>query len=117
VVDEDDVRRLALALPETTERPSYGTPAFRVRDRPFARIHQDGGALVLWCAHELEVGSLIESEPEVFFTTPHYEGHALVLVRLDAIAEERMAELLETAWYVRAPARLRAAFDAAGGTA
>jgi hypothetical protein len=40
---EDDVRRLALALPETHERPSYGTPGFRVKDRLFARIHQDGG--------------------------------------------------------------------------
>jgi hypothetical protein len=115
VVDEDDVRRLALALPGTTERPSYGTPAFRVRDRPFARIHQDGGVLVLWCAHELEVGSLIESEPEVFFTTPHYDGYPLVLVRMDAMGEERMAELLETAWYVRAPPRLREAFDAGSG--
>jgi hypothetical protein len=107
VVDEDDVRRLALALPDTTERPSSGTPAFRVRERPFARIHQDGGVRVLWCAHELEVPSLIEPEPEAFFTAPQYEGHLLVLVRRDAIAEERMAELLETAWYVRAPARLR----------
>lgn len=115
MVDEDDVRRLALALPETTERPSYGSPAFRVRDRPFARIHQDGGVLVLWCAHELEVASLIESEPEVFFTSPHYHGYPLVLVRMDAIAVERMADLLATAWYVRAPARLREAFDAESG--
>jgi hypothetical protein len=116
VVDEDDVRRLALALPDTIERPSSGTPAFRVRERPFARIHQDGGVLVLRCAHELEVASLIEPEPEAFFTAPHYEGHPLVLVRRDAIAEERMSELLEAAWYHRAPARLREAFEAEGGS-
>jgi hypothetical protein len=115
MVDEDDVRRLALALPGTTEAPSHGTPAFRVRDRPFARVHQNGGVLVLWCAHELEKASLIESDPEVFFTTPHYDGYPLVLVRMDAIAVDRMAELLETAWYVRAPTRLRETFDAQSG--
>ena len=108
---EDDVRRLALALPGTTERSSYGTPGFRVRDKLFARIHQDGGVLVLWCAHLLEKESLIETDPDAFFTTPHYDGHPLVLVRLEAVDEERLRELLAGAWYVRAPARLREAFD------
>jgi len=37
MVTDDDVRRLALALPETVERPSYGTPGFRVKDKLFAR--------------------------------------------------------------------------------
>ena len=108
---EDDVRRLALALPATTEKPSYGTPGFRVKDKLFARIHQDGGVLVLWCAHLLEKESLIETDPAAFFTTPHYDGHPLVLVRLDAIGEEQLSDLLEGAWYVRAPAGLREAFD------
>lgn len=108
MVTEDDVRRLALAMPGTTERPSYGTPAFRVADKPFARIHQDPGVLVLWCAHELDKESLIESEPEVFFTTAHYDGYPLVLARMDALEPARLGELLESAWEVRAPARLRA---------
>jgi hypothetical protein len=112
---EDDVRRIALALPGTTERPSYGTPGFRVSDRLFARIHQDGGALVVWCAHMAEKESLIESEPAVFFTTPHYDGHPLVLVRLDAVGDDQLEALLADAWYIRAPARVRAAADAARG--
>jgi len=112
VVTESDVRRIALALPETTERPSYGTPGFRVRDRLFARIHQDGGILVLWCAHDLEKESLIESEPEIFFTTRHYDGYPLVLARMSAIGPGELEALLAAAWYVRAPKRLRAAFDA-----
>jgi hypothetical protein len=110
VATEDDVRRLALALPEVAEKPSYGTPGFRVRGRLFARIHQDGGVLVLWTADVVEKESFIDSEPGVFFTTPHYDGHAHVLVRLDRIDEARLAELLEMAWLVRAPARLRAQF-------
>ena len=112
MVTEDDVRRLALELPETAERPSYGTPGFRVKDRLFARLHQDGSSLVLWCAGEEDKESFILSEPEAFFTTPHYDGHPLVLVRLDAIDAVRLGELLTGAWEVRAPARVRAAWEA-----
>jgi hypothetical protein len=111
VATEDDVRRLALALPEVTERPSYGTPGFRVKDKLFARIHQDGGALVLWTADLADKESFIDSEPDVFFTTPHYDGHAHVLVRLDRVDQTRLGDLLWMAWRVRAPARLRAEFD------
>ena len=108
---EEDVRRLALALPEVTERPSYGTPGFRVRDRLFARIHQDGGVLVLWTAGLPDKESLLETDPATFFTTPHYDGHPHVLVRLERIDGQRLADLLEMAWRARAPSRLR---DAAG---
>ena len=113
MITEDDVRRIALALPETTERPSYGTPGFRVKDRLFARIHQDGGSLVLWCVSEEEKESLIISEPAVFFAAPHDDGHALVLVRMDAVDAARLGRLLDDAWEVRAPARVRRARGAA----
>ena len=44
----DDVRRIALSLPATTEKSSYGTPGFRVKDRLFARIREEGDVLVVW---------------------------------------------------------------------
>jgi hypothetical protein len=50
----DHVHRIELALPGTTEPPSYGTPAFRVRDRPCVRVHEQPGVLVLWTASEDE---------------------------------------------------------------
>jgi hypothetical protein len=109
VVTDADVRRLALALPETTERSSYGTPGFRVKDRLFARLHQDPGVLVVWCADLIEKESLIDSDPHVFFTTPHYDGYPHVLVRMDAIDVDRLEALLADGWRVRAPARLREA--------
>lgn len=115
MVTDDDVRRLALALPETIEKPSYGTPGFRVKDRLFARLHQDGGVLVLWCAHLAEKESFIESEPDVFFTTPHYDGYPLVLARMSRIDAGELADLLAGSWRVRAPARVREAFDAERG--
>lgn len=113
VVDEQDVRRVALSLPATTERPSYGTPGFRVADRLFARIREED-VLVVWCGHEDEKRALIASEPAVFFTTPHYDGSAAVLVRLSAIDVAGLTEVLTDSWRHRAPRRLVKAFD--GGT-
>ena len=76
---EDDVRELALALPATTERPSYGTPGFRVKDRLFARIREPD-VLVLFVGGLDEKEFLIGAEPGKFFTVPHYDGHPSVLV-------------------------------------
>ena len=102
---EADVRELALALPATGEKPSYGTPGFRVRDRLFARIREEG-VLVLWRESEEEKEALIEAEPEKFTTTPHYDGYPNILVRLDVVDRVELAELLEESWRFRAPAHL-----------
>lgn len=112
MITEDDVRRLALSLPETSERPSYGTAGFRVRDRLFARIKEEGDVLLVWCADEGEKRGLIASEPEKFFTTPHYDGHPSVLVRFAGIEVEELGELLTESWRLRAPRKLVEAFDA-----
>jgi len=112
MVTEEDVRELALELPETIERPSYGTPGFRVRDTLFARMREEGDVLVVWCADLGEKELLIRSEPEKFFTTAHYEGHASVLVRLAAVDREELRELLIDAWRTRAPKRLIADYEA-----
>lgn len=109
----DDVRRIAMALPGATERSSYGTPAFRVRDKPFARMREEPGVLVLWLSDQGEKEALIRSSPVTFFTTPHYDGTSLVLVRLVALEEDELTELLTDAWRYRAPRRLVAELDAA----
>jgi hypothetical protein len=108
---ETDVRQIALALPETEERPSYGTPGFRVKDRLFARIPEHG-VLLVWCADEAEKDFLLRAAPEKFFTTPHYDGHPSVLVGLDAVDRDELAELLTDSWRVRAPKRLAQSLDA-----
>jgi hypothetical protein len=105
MASEDDVRAIALALLETEERPSYGTPGFRVKDRLFARIREPG-VLVVWCADEAEKDFLLRADPERFFTTPHYDGHPSVLVRLGAVDRDELSELLTDSWRVRAPKRL-----------
>jgi len=111
VVTEEDVRRAALSLPQTSEKPSYGTPGFRVRDRGFARIRLEDDSVVLWCADLAEKNGLLDTEPEKFFTTPHYDGHPTVLLRMAAVGRDELAELLTDSWRVRAPAKLVAEFD------
>jgi hypothetical protein len=112
VVSEDDVRRAALALPGTVEKPSYGSPGFRVRDRLFARIRPEGDSVVVWCSDLTEKEGLLAAEPEKFFTTPHYDGHPSVLVKMAAVGRDEMAEILADSWRLRAPARLVAEYDA-----
>jgi hypothetical protein len=114
VVTEADVRRIAMSLPETAEKPSYGTPGFRVKDKLFARIREEGDVLVVWCGDVGEKEALIASEPEKFFTTPHYDGHPTVLVRFGAVDTDELTELLTESWRSRAPKRVRAAFDRSG---
>lgn len=111
MVTEAEVRRLALSLPATTEKPSYGTPGFRVQDRLFARMREDGVSLVVWVADEGEKYGLIGSDPAKFFTTPHYDGHATVLVLLAAVDEDEMLELLTDSWRLRAPKRVLTQLD------
>jgi hypothetical protein len=111
MITEDDVRRVALALPATTEKPSYGTPGFRVKDKLFARIREESDVLVVWTGPG-EKELLIEAEPEKFFTTAHYDGHDMVLVRFGAVEVDELEELLTESWRLRAPAKLLAAFDA-----
>jgi hypothetical protein len=106
----DDVRELALALPATTERSSYGTQGFRVKDRLFARSREDD-VLVVWVADLGEKEMLVRFDPEKFFTVPHYDGHASVLVRLSAVDRGELGELLADAWRARAPKRLLADLD------
>ena len=106
MVTEDDVRRIALSLPATTEKPSYGTPGFRVRDKLFARVREEGDTVVVWVEDEAEKRALIESEPAKFTTTPHYDGHPTVLVRFDGVDVEELTELLTDSWRLRAPKRL-----------
>lgn len=104
---ETDVQRLATALPEVTERPSYGTPAYYVAGKIFARMHEDPGVLICWRADLEERQVLLDSDPAKYFTTDHYDGHPSVLVRLDRVEVDELAELLSEAWHARAPRRLQ----------
>lgn len=112
MTSEHDVRRICLSLPEAIEKPYGGLPGFRVKNKLFARIRKKPDALVVWRPEIREKESLIATEPDKFFQTPHYEGHPAVLVHLEAIDVEELEELLTDSWALNAPARLVSAFEA-----
>ena len=114
MVSEDEVRTAALSLPETNEKSSYGMPGFRVRTKGFARLHEEPGVLMLWCADVGEKEALIASNPDTFFTTAHYDGYSAILVRMNRIDADELLDLLTDAWRSRAPKRLVDDFDVDG---
>jgi hypothetical protein len=112
MADVATLRRLALALPETEEGTAYGTPAWRVRKKLFARLRDDGETVAVR-VDQGERELLMGAEPEIFFITDHYRDYAWMLVRLAAIPEDELAEVLEDSWRRAAPKRLVKERDAA----
>ena len=116
----DDVRRIALGLPETSERPAYGSAAWRVRDKLFVwerplrqkeiaelgAAAPDGPILGARVEDLVAKEALIADEPDLYFTTAHFDGYPSVLVRLQRIGAEDLRELIVEAWLSRAPKRL-----------
>lgn len=116
----DDVRNLALALPESSERLSRELVQWRVKDklfvweRPLRRPDlealgdsaPDGPILGVRVADAGVKQALIASDPGVYFTIPHFDGYPAVLVRLDRIGIAELKELIVEAWLLRAPKRL-----------
>ncbi|MER5336683.1 MmcQ/YjbR family DNA-binding protein [Micromonospora sp. NPDC002717] len=120
MADADDVRRLALALPHVVEVDSDGFD-FRVADKGFVWSYPERrpGAprlirtdvAVLYVGDEAEKQALLLGEPEVFFTTPAYDGLPLVMLRLAQVTVDRLAELVTDAWRMRAPGPLVGGLD------
>jgi len=99
----ETVRQLMFALPGMTEGTSWGTPAFRVRNKLLARLHEDGETLVLKCGDR---DLLIESDPRAFYVTKHYQNYPWVLVRLANVRRATLRELIEQAWRTAASPKL-----------
>lgn len=107
----DEVVRLAMKWPEVTVATSYGEPSLKVRKRLLARHRPDDGSLVLLDVPVAERDHLIEMMPEVFFCEPHYEGHDIVLAKMDYAPPEVVERLLERRWRNSATKRAIATFD------
>jgi hypothetical protein len=124
MVGWDDVRRISLALPETSERPSHGLASWRVRDKVFVwerplrpadllALGNDAPSGAILGARVEHLGAkeaILATDPRVFFTTPHFDGYAAILIRLDNITIDDLAELIVEAWLARAPKRLAQAY-------
>jgi hypothetical protein len=113
----EDVRRIALALPETCERVSRERCQWLVKDKLFVwerplrpkEIAALGGAapegpiLGARVEHVVAKEALLADDPRVFFTTPHFDGFPAILVRLERIALADLEEVVTEAWLIRAP--------------
>ncbi len=116
----DDVRRIALALPETEEGTSWGSVSWKVKgklfvwERPLRKADvaalgasaPEGPIIGVKVEHEGAKRALLESEPGWAFTTPHFDGHAIVLVQLEHIGAGDLEELVLDAWLCAAPPKV-----------
>jgi hypothetical protein len=124
VASWEDVCRLALALPQTSERLSRDRRQWLVKDKLFVwerplrpkeievlgASAPDGPILGARVEHAGAKEALLADDPRVFFTTPHFDGFPAILVRLELIAAEDLEEVVTEAWLVRAPRRLAEAY-------
>ena len=114
MVTTADVRKIALGLPGTFEKPSHGgQPSWRTKARMFTWIRDEPQALVVWVDSEEEKHALIAAEPTKFSTTPHYDGYPMVLVDLQAVDRQEAEELIVESGRLRAPKGLVKEWDAA----
>jgi hypothetical protein len=123
MADADDVRRVALGLPDVEEIDSDGFD-FRVGGKGFVWSYPERlpgqrrvirtDIAVLYVGDEAEKQALLLGEPEVFFTAPGYDGWPLVMLRLAQVDVERLTELVTDAWRMRAPRDLAGELDGPG---
>jgi hypothetical protein len=110
------VRRICIALPETTERLSHGEPTFFVKNKVFvmfANNHHNDGHIAIW----LPVPSgfqtaLIEASPTTFFKPPYVGVRGWVGIELDRISDKDLTFHIQVAWELTAPKRLLSQFRA-----
>ena len=120
----EDVQRIALSLPETSEGVSWEQRHWRVKDkgfvweRPLRRgdlealgdSAPDGPILGARVEHLGAKEALLADDSGVFFTTPHFDGYPAILVQLERITLEDLTEVIVEAWLSRAPKRLAKAY-------
>jgi len=125
---QEDVRRIALRLPDTAEAENRF--AFSVKNggkrKEFAWIWLERAepkgprvpnpeVIAVRVSDSTEKEMLVASEPAKYFTEPHYAGFPAVLVRLAAVEPDELEELLIDAWRIQAPRSLVKRYDAEAG--
>ena len=120
----DDVARIALALPEVAEGTTYGSRSWKVGGKLFVWERPLRGTELAQLGEAAPTGeivgarvpdeeakhALVESEPEIYFTTPHFDGNPSVLILLERIPVADLEEAIVEAWLCRAPKKLADAY-------
>ena len=93
----DTVREIAETLAGAEESTSYGTPAFKVKGKLFARFHQGGEALVFSVDFD-QREEIMNTSPEKFYITDHYLKYPWVLARMSEVTHDELRDLLIGSW-------------------
>jgi hypothetical protein len=111
MVTWEQVRALALALPEVEEGTSFGGAAFKVAGKTFAGVSRYPNAIWTRCDAE-ERPLLVASNPDAYRLTPHFErSPAYLLIWLEHATEDDVRDRLLDAWLLKAPKRLAATIE------
>lgn len=126
----DDVERIVAALPDVTLGARYGNRTWFVGkkafawERPFttADVTRFGdaeppsGPILAVSVADLDAkDELLAMGLDGFFTIPHFDGYAAVLVQLDTVDPDELTDAVRDAWVSRAPRRTAAAYLAEHG--
>ncbi|MFF0200522.1 MmcQ/YjbR family DNA-binding protein [Streptomyces sp. NPDC005017] len=112
--EAEDVRRVALSLPDATEKVAWSMPTFRVAGKMFATLPEDESSMAVRCPKE-ERDELVLAEPDKFWIAGHEAQFAWVRVRLAALEDEgELRDILADSWRQAAPSRLLDAHPALG---
>ncbi|MFG2957816.1 MmcQ/YjbR family DNA-binding protein [Streptomyces sp. NPDC048291] len=104
--EAEDVRRVALSLPDTSEKIAWSMPTFRVAGKMFATLPEDETSIAVRCPKE-EREELVLAEPGKFWIADHEAQFAWVRVRLAALEDEgELRDILADSWRQAAPPRL-----------
>jgi hypothetical protein len=127
MVTLDQVAELALALPEVTEGERFGGRTWAVRGKVFAwergfskadirrfgdASPPDGVILAVRVEDLLEKEAVLAAQPKGFFTIPHFDGYAAVLIQLKKAGKRAVREAIEDGWLACAPPKLADSFTA-----
>ena len=106
------IRKVCLSFPETSERPSHGSPAFFIRGKRafvmYMNNHHGDGRLALWCAAQREIQQMLVSASPRHYFVPPYVGHlGWIGVRLDRrLSWGKITAAIEDAYLTVAPKKL-----------
>ena len=110
MITADELRQVVRSLPEAEERETWGHPTFRVRDRMFAAMSDDGQEASVKATRQ-EQAALVSAAPETFGIPAYVGCHGWVSIQLATVDPAELRELIVEAWRQTAPKRLVAADD------
>ncbi|MFE9576524.1 MmcQ/YjbR family DNA-binding protein [Nocardia sp. NPDC006044] len=103
----EDVVKLGVGLPGVEEATWWRSPALKVGGKGFCRLRVEAEGGVALVCDLAEKEALLASGDPAFYTTPHYDGYGIILIDLEHVAREQLREMLDDAWWLTAPPKVR----------